>query len=114
MRQTKLTSIVCSRLQGAPATIGIPVGADCIREGVDFGKMKAGIQIWILLLVWAISGLANAVEFQSFAPVLHVEPVIETRYEPVTRRVCTAPDGNSTAAGTSLNNAPVNTLPATG
>ena len=54
--------------------------------------MKAGIQIWILLLVWAISGLANAVEFQAFAPVLHVEPVVETRYEPVTRRVCTAPD----------------------
>jgi len=54
--------------------------------------MKAGIQIWILLLVWTISGLANAVEFQAFAPVLNVEPVIETRYEPVTRRVCTAPD----------------------
>jgi uncharacterized protein YcfJ len=57
--------------------------------------MKTGIQNWILLLAWAMSGLANAVEFQAYAPVLNVEPVFETRYEPVTRRVCTEPDGST-------------------
>jgi uncharacterized protein YcfJ len=46
----------------------------------------------MLLFSWAISGLVNAVEFQAYAPVLNVEPVIETSYEPVTRRVCTEPD----------------------
>ena len=54
--------------------------------------MKTGRQIQILLFASAISGFANAVEFQAYAPVLNVEPVIETRYEPVTRRVCTEPD----------------------
>ena len=54
--------------------------------------MRIQILILILILAWVASGLANAVEFQAFAPVLNVEPVIETRYEPVTRRVCTAPD----------------------
>ena len=54
--------------------------------------MKAGIQKLILLIIWTISNSADAMEFQAFASVLHVEPVIETRYEPVTRRVCTEPD----------------------
>ena len=54
--------------------------------------MRTGKQIQILLLVWAMSGFANAVEFQAYAPVLNVEPVIETRYEPITRRVCNEPD----------------------
>ena len=54
--------------------------------------MKKMTQIQILLLACTVNGLANAVEFQAFAPVLNVEPVIETRYEPVTRRVCTEPD----------------------
>jgi uncharacterized protein YcfJ len=54
--------------------------------------MKTVIQIRLLLFAWAISGIANAVEYQAFAPVLNVEPIIETRYEPVTRRVCTEPD----------------------
>jgi uncharacterized protein YcfJ len=54
--------------------------------------MKKMTQIQILLLVWTVNGLANAVEFQAFAPVLSVEPVVETRYEPVARRVCTEPD----------------------
>ena len=54
--------------------------------------MKTGMQIWILLLTWAASGFANAVEFQAFAPVLNVEPVIETHYEPITQRVCNEPD----------------------
>jgi uncharacterized protein YcfJ len=54
--------------------------------------MKTITQIQILLLACTVNGLANAVEFQTYAPVLSVEPVIETRYQPVTRRVCTEPD----------------------
>ena len=38
---------------------------------------------------------AQAVEFQDYAPVLNVEPVLETRYEPYTERVCTAPDNGA-------------------
>lgn len=57
--------------------------------------MKTMAQIQILLLAWAISGLVYAIEFQAFAPVLSVEPIIETRYEPVTRRVCTEPDASA-------------------
>jgi uncharacterized protein YcfJ len=54
--------------------------------------MKTGMKIQILLFVSVTSGFANAVEFQAYAPVLNVEPVIETRYEPVTQRVCNEPD----------------------
>ena len=54
--------------------------------------MKTLTQIQILLLAWAVSGRVYAIEFQAFAPVLSVEPVMETRYKPVTRRVCTEPD----------------------
>jgi len=53
------------------------------------------MRIWMLLLSCAICGLANTAEFQAYAPVLNVEPVMETRYEPVTRRVCTAPDDSA-------------------
>ena len=61
--------------------------------------MKTITQIQILLLAWMMSGIANAVEFQAFAPVLSVEPIIETRYEPVTRRVCTEPDESARQFG---------------
>ena len=57
--------------------------------------MKIVTHIQILLLAWAISGLANAAEFQAYAPVLNVEPVTETRYQAVTRRVCTAPEDSA-------------------
>ena len=57
--------------------------------------MKINTQIKILLLTWTMNGLAYAVEFQAFAPVLRVEPVMETRYEPVTRRVCMEPDNSA-------------------
>ena len=57
--------------------------------------MKKMTQIQILLLALTVNGLANAVEFQAFAPVLSVEPVVETRYQPVTRRVCTEPDDSA-------------------
>jgi uncharacterized protein YcfJ len=54
--------------------------------------MKTGMRIQMLLLAWVSSGFASAIEFQAYAPVLSVEPVMETRYEPVTRRVCIEPD----------------------
>ena len=54
--------------------------------------MKTGMQIKVLLLTSMISSFANAMEFQAYAPVLSVQPVMETRYQPVTRRVCTEPD----------------------
>ena len=57
--------------------------------------MKTGMRIQILLLASLVSGLADAVEYQAYAPVLHVEPVIETRYEPVTRQLCTEPDDSA-------------------
>ena len=53
------------------------------------------MRIQTLLLVWLMSGTAHAVEYQAFAPVLQVEPIIETRYEPVTREVCTEPDDSA-------------------
>ncbi|MEN8204442.1 MAG: hypothetical protein ABFS24_00395 [Pseudomonadota bacterium] len=57
--------------------------------------MKTEILLGILLFTSCISSFANAVEYQAFAPVLNVEPIIETRYEPVTRRVCTEPDSSA-------------------
>jgi uncharacterized protein YcfJ len=54
--------------------------------------MKTITQVYVLLLAWTMLGLAHAVDYQAYAPVLSVEPVIETRYEPVSRRVCTEPD----------------------
>jgi uncharacterized protein YcfJ len=54
--------------------------------------MKTMTQVPVLLLAWAMGGLAHAVDYQAYAPVVSVEPVIETRYEPVSRQVCTEPD----------------------
>ena len=54
--------------------------------------MNIEMKIRILFLTGCLCGSATAVEYQAFAPVLNVEPIIETRYEPVTRRVCTEPD----------------------
>jgi uncharacterized protein YcfJ len=51
--------------------------------------------VGILLLAALTNGNANAVQYQAFAPVLKVEPVMETTYEPVTREVCTAPDASA-------------------
>jgi uncharacterized protein YcfJ len=49
----------------------------------------------LLLLAGAWSGIASAIEFQAYAPVVSVEPIIETRYESVTRRLCTEPDNRA-------------------
>lgn len=53
------------------------------------------IASWSLLFFCLQGGLANAVEYRAFAPVLKVEPVMQTRYEPVTREVCTEPDASA-------------------
>jgi uncharacterized protein YcfJ len=57
--------------------------------------MKTGIHGWVLWLTWAMSGVAGAVEYQAFAPVLKVEPVIETHYEAAKREVCKEPDDSA-------------------
>jgi uncharacterized protein YcfJ len=48
----------------------------------------------IALLAGSLCGTAGADQFQTFAPVISVEPVYETRYEPVRREVCTEPDAS--------------------
>ena len=57
--------------------------------------MKTAIKIQALMLVLMTSGIANAFDYQDSAQVIKVEPIIETRYEPVTRRVCTEPDDSA-------------------
>lgn len=56
--------------------------------------MRKTSGMWLLLLAWSPGGTAGAEQFQAFAPVIGVEPVYETRYEPVTREVCTDPDAS--------------------
>lgn len=54
--------------------------------------MRKTLAICMLLLAWSPGGTAGAEQFQAIAPVIGVKPVYETRYEPVTREVCTDPD----------------------
>ena len=45
------------------------------------------------LLAWGALALAEAADaqgFRDYAPVLNVEPILETFYEPVTRETCAA------------------------
>ena len=56
--------------------------------------MNIAERLVALLLVLLTGVPALAVEFQDYAPVLNVEPVMETRYEPYTERICTAPDSS--------------------
>ena len=53
---------------------------------------QKSVLLRIMLFAGGISGIANAAEYQAYVPVLNVQPIIETGYEPVTRRVCTGPD----------------------
>ncbi len=48
-----------------------------------------------LLFIWITSGSAYAHEYEDYAQVIKVEPIIERRNEPVTRRVCTEPDNSA-------------------
>jgi hypothetical protein len=50
--------------------------------------------LMLALLAGALCGVAGADQFQTFAPVIGVEPVYATRYEPVQREVCTEPDAS--------------------
>ena len=56
--------------------------------------MRITTGIGLMLLAWLPGGAAAAEQFQAFAPVIGVVPVYETRYEPVTREVCTDPDAS--------------------
>ncbi len=53
--------------------------------------MKSTTSTCVVCLAWSLGGLAGAEQYQALAPVLDVAPVYETRYEPVSREVCTAP-----------------------
>ena len=57
--------------------------------------MKTGIYKLVLLFIWMTSGFAHAYEYEDYAQVLKVKPIIEKHNEPVTRRVCTEPDDNA-------------------
>jgi uncharacterized protein YcfJ len=57
--------------------------------------MKREMQTLLLLYAWGTTGSALAGAFQTYATVVNVQPIVETVYEPVTRRVCTDPDGAS-------------------
>jgi uncharacterized protein YcfJ len=48
----------------------------------------------LALLAVSLCAMASAEQFQTFAPVIGVDPVYETRYEPVQREVCTEPDAS--------------------
>ena len=54
--------------------------------------MKRTRQIVLLFLVWSITLPVVAGTFRSYATVVDVQPIVETSYEPVSRRVCTDPD----------------------
>ena len=57
--------------------------------------MKRELQPLLLLCVCGITGAADAEALQTYATVVNVQPIVETHYEPVTRRVCTDPDSAS-------------------
>jgi uncharacterized protein YcfJ len=54
--------------------------------------MKRILQTLVLLGAWSPTALAAAGAFRGYAEVLNVQPIVETDYEPVTRRVCTDRD----------------------
>ncbi len=67
--------------------------------------MKRGLQPLLLLFVCGTSAAADVEAFQTYATVVDVLPIVETVYEPVTRRVCTDPDEASrefTAVSTTI------------
>jgi uncharacterized protein YcfJ len=57
--------------------------------------MKRQLQTLLVFCICGTTGLAVAGAFRSYATVVNVQPIVETRYEPVTHRVCTDPDGAS-------------------
>ena len=57
--------------------------------------MKTGKEISVLIFILMTSGIAHAFEYQDSAQVIKVEPIIETRYESVSHRVCAEPDDSA-------------------
>jgi uncharacterized protein YcfJ len=57
--------------------------------------MKQKLQPLLLLCVCGIMAAADAEAYQTYATVVNVQPIMETVYDPVTRRVCTDPDDAS-------------------
>jgi uncharacterized protein YcfJ len=57
--------------------------------------MKHRLKALVLFAAWVAAGLVDAREdgtFRDYAPVVNVEPIIETRYQPPAQRVCDATD----------------------
>ncbi len=46
----------------------------------------------LLLLILSVIGMARSETFQSYANVVNVQPIIETTYKAITRRMCSEPD----------------------
>ena len=57
--------------------------------------MKQVLQMLLLLSAWGTTVPAVAGAFQTYATVVNVQPVMETVYHPVTRRVCSDPDNDA-------------------
>lgn len=57
--------------------------------------MQPKLQTLLLLCLLNIPATGTADAFQAYATVVHVQPITETVYEPVTRRVCTDPARSS-------------------
>jgi len=55
--------------------------------------MQREIQTLLLLCTWGMTAPAVAEAFRTYATVVNVQPIVEMIHEPVTRRVCTDPDG---------------------
>ena len=63
--------------------------------------MKRALQMLVLLCVLGTTTPVAGEAFRSYATVVNVQPIMETFYVPVTRRVCTEPD-NATREFTEL------------
>jgi len=79
-------------MQQTELTMNSPAGASNPARFAARRAHHGFMRIWSLLFAWVMSSFANAVEYRAYAPVLNVEPVIESRYEPVSHQVCTEPD----------------------
>jgi len=54
--------------------------------------MKRELHMLLLLCTCGPTGIAIAEAFQTYATVVSVQPIMETVFDTVTRRVCTNPD----------------------
>ena len=57
--------------------------------------MRRVLYLLLVSVAWSATGTALAGAFRSYATVVDVQPIVETIYEPVTRRVCTDPDSSA-------------------